>query len=67
MEKFIKESAIILDFDHCNILNLVGVCFNTEDNLPGIVLPYMTNGDLRTFLKMKKAEMGNSGAKYPEV
>lgn len=67
VEKFIKESAIMLDFNHRNILNLMGVCFNTEDNLPAIVLPYMTNGDLRTFLKEKKAEMGNSSVKYPEV
>lgn len=60
----------MLDFDHPNILHLVGVCFNTEDNLPAIVLPYMANGDLRTFLKGKREEMATSNpgkGNYPQV
>lgn len=69
IEKFIKESAIMLNFDHPNILSLVGVCFNTADNLPAIVLPYMDNGDLRSFLRAKRAEMVTSNIKddYPQV
>ena len=60
----------MLDFDHANILHLMGVCFNTEDNLPAIVLPYMANGDLRSFLRSKRAEMEISKpvkGSYPEV
>ncbi len=70
IDKFIAESGIMVNFDHPNILRLVGVCFNMEDNLPAIVLPYMANGDLRSFLRAKRAEMIISNAKnerYPPV
>ena len=40
----------MLGFDHPNVLSLLGVCFDTEQNLPLIILPYMANGDLKTFL-----------------
>ena len=51
---FIAESAIMLDFDHPNVMRLVGVCFDSEDGLPLIILPYMANGDLKTFLRLKR-------------
>ena len=56
VEEFISESAIMLDFDHPNILQLIGVCFDTNDSLPLIILPYMSNGDLKSFLIKKRAE-----------
>lgn len=59
-----------MDFDHFNILRLIGVCFDTRSNLPAIVLPYMAKGDLRTFLRAKRASMISSDApkdEYPEV
>ena len=49
-----SESAIMLDFDHPNVLKLLGVCFDTEDNLPVIVLPLMANGDLKSYLQTKR-------------
>ena len=64
MDEFIAESAIMLDFDHPNVLHLVGVCFDTEDQLPLIVLPYMANGDLKSFLKKKRQQSANN---LPEV
>lgn len=70
IDKFIAESGIMVNFDHPNILRLVGICFNMEDNLPAIVLPYMANGDLRSFLREKKAEMITScddNERYPPV
>ena len=65
VEEFISESAIMLDFDHPNVLKLIGVCFDTEHQLPLIILPYMANGDLKTFLqtKRRKTTRGN----IPEV
>lgn len=42
-------------FDHPNVLGLIGICLNTADRVPYIVLQYMANGDLRTFLKNKRA------------
>ena len=44
----------MLDFDHPNVLRLLGVCFDTEDQLPTIILPYMANGDLKSFLQSKR-------------
>ena len=72
MEKFFAESAIMLDFEHPNILCPIGVCFNTEDNLPAIVLPYMAKKDLRNFLRDKRETFctvtsSKRSKKYPEV
>ena len=48
----------MLDFDHPNVMNLLGVCFDTEDTLPVIILPYMANGDLKSFLISKREDNG---------
>ena len=72
VEDFVAESALMLDFDHPNVMRLVGVCFDTEDRLPLILLPYMANKDLRTFLKSKRSFSDGSNPigsveKYPPV
>jgi serine/threonine protein kinase len=68
IEDFIAESAIMLDFNHPNVLRLVGVCFDTENKLPLIVLPYMANGDLRSYLKSKRSKTSSSSDEImPEV
>ena len=66
MEDFLTESAIMLEFRHPNVLNLIGVCFDSEDQVPVIVLPLMTNGDLRMFLLEKRKQLKPKKA-YPEV
>ena len=38
------------DFNHPNVLGLIGLTFDPEGN-PLVVLPLMTNGDLKSFLK----------------
>ena len=43
------------DFDHPNVLNVLGVGFNPDSGLPFVVLPFMVNGDLKTYLKSKTA------------
>lgn len=58
----------MLGFDHPNVLKLLGVCFDTDDNLPLIVLPYMANGDLRSFLMSKRnPSVSVSYAVFPQV
>lgn len=42
------------DFDHPNILGLVGVSFDETAGLPLVLLPFMANGDLRHFLQSKQ-------------
>ena len=44
------------NFHHPNVLQVLGISLETEDGLPYILLPYMANGDLRTFLKSKRPE-----------
>ena len=46
----------MLDFQHPNVMSLLGVCFDTEDNLPLIVLPFMANGDLKSYLVGKRTD-----------
>lgn len=41
------------DFKHENVLTLIGVCLKDED-LPMIVLPFMANGDLLTYIRCEK-------------
>ena len=65
VEEFVAESAIMLDFDHPNVIKLLAVCFNTQDNLPLIVLPYMANGDLKSFLQHKRHHCAKGA--LPEV
>ena len=65
---FVEESIVMLGFDHPNVLKLLGVCFDTEDGLPLIVLPFMANGDLKSYLTSKRS-VGTSInlMSYPEV
>ena len=51
---FLNECILMKKIKHPNVLGLYGVCFNTEDGLPFIVLPFMKNGDLKTFLHGKR-------------
>ena len=56
------------DFDHPNILGLVGIYFNDSSGLPLIVLPFMANGDLKSFLHSKRDFKHDSTiSDFPEV
>ena len=65
-ETFLHECVLMKKIEHPNVLGLLGVCLNTQDGLPYIVLPFMENGDLKTFLHSKRTTSG-SVLKYPEV
>ena len=52
--------------DHPNVLNLIGVSINTKDASLLMIMPFMHNGDVKSFLKSKrgnKIEFNN----YPKV
>ena len=55
---FISESVIMKNFQHRNILNLVGVSVGIIDEIaaPYIILPFMANGDLKGYLQQKRSE-----------
>lgn len=43
-------------FDHPNILPVIGLCLESdhESRLPFMILPFMINGDLKSYLKNKR-------------
>ena len=46
--KFLEEAVTMMDFNHPNVLTLVAVTI--EKDVPKVILPFMKNGDLRSFL-----------------
>ena len=49
----IKECALIHEFDHPNIISLVGICLDAGPS-PCIILPFMENGSLLSYVKNNK-------------
>ena len=47
------------DFKHPNVLGLTGICFDTPDGIPYIILPYMENGSLKDYLKPKRVHVAD--------
>ena len=54
------------DFDHPNVLSLTGVCYDTPEGAPYIILPFMANGNLKDYLKRKRIHITNVHT-LPEV
>ncbi len=50
IESFLQEGLMMKDFKHHHVLTLIGVCFE-EDGSPIVVLPYMQNGDLLSYIR----------------
>ena len=57
LKAFFEESFLMKDFRHPNILGLTGVCFDTPDGVPFIILPFMANGSLKDYLKKKRTHV----------
>ena len=66
VEAFFAESFVMKDFKHPNVLSLTGVCFDTPDGIPYIILPYMANGSLKDFLKRNRVHVTDVDT-IPEV
>ena len=49
----IEESLKMMNFDHVNVLNLLGVCVDTG-SAPYIVMPLMSHGSLLSYLKRER-------------
>ena len=47
--KFLEEGLLMKDFDHMNVLGLVGLTFDPSGK-PLIILPLMSHGDLKSFV-----------------
>ncbi|KAH3820043.1 hepatocyte growth factor receptor-like [Dreissena polymorpha] len=47
---FIREALIMKDFEHKNVMQLVGICFGIE-RLPLVILPFLPRGDLLSYIR----------------
>nr|XP_032818766.1 tyrosine-protein kinase receptor UFO isoform X1 [Petromyzon marinus] len=54
MEEFLSEAVCMNEFDHPNVLGLIGVCMEMSQQhrmpRPMVVIPFMQHGDLHSFL-----------------
>uniref|UniRef100_A0A8C7FJZ5 receptor protein-tyrosine kinase n=1 Tax=Oncorhynchus kisutch TaxID=8019 RepID=A0A8C7FJZ5_ONCKI len=54
MEDFLTEAACMKEFDHQNVMRLLGVCLQTVESegypSPVVILPFMKHGDLHSYL-----------------
>ncbi|TFK02494.1 ATP-dependent RNA helicase DDX54 [Platysternon megacephalum] len=61
IEEFLSEAACMKDFDHPNVIKLLGVCIELSSRQipkPMVVLPFMKYGDLHSFLLRLRFETG---------
>ncbi len=56
----------MISFKHSNILSIVGVCFDSPDCVPFLLLPFMANGSLKDYLKRKRINVTDYNT-MPEV
>jgi serine/threonine protein kinase len=49
----LKECRRMSEFDHPNVLNLMGVCLDGGP-APFIIMPFMENGSLLSYLRKEK-------------
>ena len=52
----LKECSKMVKFDHPNVLKLIGVCLDGGP-APFIIMPFMANGSLLTYLKKNRQEL----------
>lgn len=48
--KFLEEALRMREFEHANILRLIGIALDKED-MPLVVLPFMKHGDLLSYIR----------------
>ena len=56
IQELLSECAIMKNFDNLHVMSLKGVCLDGGP-VPYIVLPYMTNGNLLSYLKKKRHDL----------
>lgn len=52
-ELFLREAVLMRGFKHPHVLGVIGVTFD-PDGSPMVVLPFMANGDMRTYIMNSK-------------
>ena len=57
VEEFLQEALIMKQFNHLNVLSLLGV--SVHNDKPCAILPLMINGDLNSYLKNNDVSIYN--------
>ena len=60
LKSFVNECILMKKLDHPNVLSVLGICLESshESGLPFMVMPFMLNGDLKSYLKQKRKKPG---------
>ena len=56
VDDLLKECIKMSEFDHPNVLTLIGVCLDGGPT-PYIVMPFMENGSLLSYLKKERTHL----------
>ena len=56
VRELLQECAKMYDFNHTNVLTLTGVCLD-GGTAPYIVMPFMANGSLLSYLKKHRNKL----------
>ena len=56
LKSLIEESMIMSNFNHPNVMKLIGVCIDSKDT-PYVIMPYMTHGSLLSYLRKNREQL----------
>ncbi len=59
VQNALKEILKMKDFDHLNVMTLIGVCRATgmSGGAPSIIMPYMARGSLLGYLRKEREQL----------
>ena len=56
LKSLVEESLLMSTLNNPNVMMLIGVCIDSHET-PYLVMPYMTRGNLLTFLRKNREEL----------
>lgn len=54
MRNFFEECISMKCFKHPNVVELLGMCLDSPDGIPLMVIPFMANGNLKKYLQQSR-------------
>ncbi|KAL5479785.1 hypothetical protein EMCRGX_G023363 [Ephydatia muelleri] len=54
LKSFFEESTRMKSFKHPNIVELLGMCLDSPDGVPLMVLPFLVHGNLKSYLQQSR-------------